>query len=234
MKTKIKYLLIDRNNVIADNKGMKHLKPNTYDFALINAKPIIIKLAKSLENSSPYVDYDDLISCGMIGLYQAWCNFTPNETTKFSTYSYFRIKGSMVDEIRKNQIHKRNVMDKLKIIEKNNNNHPDEKKITTQEDRNVLYMSNYRNISTTNLEVKDSSINCADSRLLKLEKSHKISKALNRLDKDERDVLKYRYKDELKLKEVGKVLSLSEARIHQIQKAAIHKLKNLLDEDIAS
>lgn len=208
---------------------MKYLKPKTFEEALNVTKHTIKRLAKGLQNSSAYVDYDDLFSCGMIGLFQCYEKFEDNETTKFTTFAYFRIKGSMIDEIRKNQIHKRTLMDKLKVINENEDNF-----YTDENAQNILYLASYNNISTQNIELKDNnSVNHINS-LIKKEKDKKLHKAINNLETDEINVLKYRYQDELKLREVGKVLNLSEARIHQIQRTAINKLKYILDEDIAS
>lgn len=207
---------------------MKYLKPVTFEKALEITKQTIKNLASKLQHSSPYVDYDDLFSCGMIGLFQCWEKFEDNETTKFTTFAYFRIKGAMIDEIRKNQIHKRTLMDKLRIIKDKDH------ELNHEEVNNILYLASYRNISTQNLEVKDQTNINQINKLIKSEKKDTLKKAINTLEMDEINVLRYRYQDELKLKEVGKVLNLSEARIHQIQRNAINKLKYILDEDIAS
>lgn len=206
---------------------MKHLKPKTFEDALDLSRRTIIKLAKSLENHSPYLDKDDLISCGMMGLFQCWKKFEPNETTKFSTFAYFRIKGAMLDEIRKNQIHKRNLIEKVKKIENNQSLKKNECK------DNVLYLASFKNISSSELEIKDNNSKTPILSLIEKEKSHKINHAINSLEQDEISVINFRYHQELKLKEVGEKLNLSEARVHQIQKGAIIKLKDIIDEDLA-
>lgn len=209
---------------------MKHNKPKTFEDALSLSRRTILKLAKSLQSQSSLIDKDDLISCGMLGLFQCWKKFKPNETTKFSTYAYFRIKGAMLDEIRKNQIHKRNLIDKVRKIE--NNTYEESNK--NLEKSNVLYMASFKNISTQNVELRDQNHKTPMKKLIDKEKTHKIQNAISYLENDEQTVLDFRYHKEMKLKEVGQRLNLSEARIHQIQKDAINKLKDILDEDVAS
>tara|TARA_B100001971_G_C18268036_1_gene596454 strand:- start:27120 stop:27749 length:630 start_codon:yes stop_codon:yes gene_type:complete len=208
---------------------MKYSKPKTFEDALSISRRTILNLAKSLEVRSPYVDKDDLISCGMLGLFQCWKKFKPNETTKFSTFAYFRIKGAMLDEVRKNQIHKRNLIEKVKRIENETFDETEE----TMPMNNVLYMASFKNVSSNDLEVKDQSNKTPMSTLIENEKNTKVKKAISYLANDEQKVLNFRYRQELKLKEVGKRLNLSEARIHQIQREALNKLRDILDEDLA-
>lgn len=207
---------------------MIHNKPKTFEDALDLSRRTIINLAKSLQNNSPYLEKDDLISCGMLGLFQCWKKFKPNETTKFSTFAYFRIKGAMLDEIRKNQIHKRNLIEKVKKIENNESLKENENK------DNVLYMASYKNVSSNEIEIKDNSLKTPVKSLMEKEKNLKVNKAINLLENEEIKVINFRYQEDMKLREVGQRLNLSEARVHQIQKGAIIKLKDILDEDLAS
>ncbi len=49
-----------------------------------------------------YIEYEDLVSYGMIGLMDALNKFDESKGMKFSTYASIRIKGSMIDELRRN------------------------------------------------------------------------------------------------------------------------------------
>ena len=50
---------------------------------------------------SKYIEYEDLVSYGMVGLMDALNKFDEGRGMKFSTYASIRVKGSMIDELRK-------------------------------------------------------------------------------------------------------------------------------------
>ena len=60
-----------------------------------------------------YMEYEDLVSYGMIGLIDALNKFDSTKGMKFSSYASIRIKGAMIDELRKNRPISKGAMDKL-------------------------------------------------------------------------------------------------------------------------
>ena len=60
-----------------------------------------------------YMEYEDLVSYGMIGLMDALNKFDNTKGMKFSSYASIRIKGAMIDELRKNRPISKGAMDKL-------------------------------------------------------------------------------------------------------------------------
>ena len=62
---------------------------------------------------STYIEYEDLVSYGMIGLMDAISKFDPDKGIKFSSYASIRIKGEMIDQIRKARPISKGAMDKL-------------------------------------------------------------------------------------------------------------------------
>ena len=60
-----------------------------------------------------YVEYDDLVGYGMLGLMDAINKFDESKGMQFSTYSSIRIKGAMIDELRKNSPLSKGAIDKL-------------------------------------------------------------------------------------------------------------------------
>jgi RNA polymerase sigma factor for flagellar operon FliA len=62
---------------------------------------------------SKYIEFDDLLGYGMVGLMDALNKFDESKGMKFSTYASIRIRGSMIDEIRKNSPISKGAMDKL-------------------------------------------------------------------------------------------------------------------------
>ena len=61
-----------------------------------------------------YMEYEDLVSYGMIGLMDALNKYDETKGMKFSSYASIRIKGAMIDELRKNRPISKGAMDKLK------------------------------------------------------------------------------------------------------------------------
>ena len=57
--------------------------------------------SKVITGKSKYMEFDDLVGYGMIGLMDAISKFDKSKGMKFSTYASIRIKGAMIDEIRK-------------------------------------------------------------------------------------------------------------------------------------
>ena len=60
-----------------------------------------------------YIEYEDLVSYGLIGLMDAISKFDPDKGIKFSSYASIRIKGEMIDQIRKARPISKGAMDKL-------------------------------------------------------------------------------------------------------------------------
>lgn len=228
---------------------MGKTKKLSWDEALENCMPIILKLASQLSGvPSAVVDKDDLINCGLIGLMEAHKKYTRDRDTKFSTFAYFRIKGSMLDEIRKYQPHKRNVIEKHKKIQKAQaevlrfpsnpgSTHLSSRKrvsklcgYSTQEIDRVAQIVSIRR-SFANVEELSKEENNPEKITQRKQRKEGLDKAVSKLNQSEQEVINFRFHRELRLKEIGQKLNLSEARIHQLEKSALFKLKDLVHEE---
>ncbi|MCO4753866.1 MAG: sigma-70 family RNA polymerase sigma factor [Bacteriovoracaceae bacterium] len=219
---------------------MKNNKKMQWEQALQTCMPIISKLASQLSRvPNSVIDRDDLINCGLIGLMEATKAYEAGKDVKFSTFAYFRIKGSMLDEIRKYQTHKRNVLEKHKKIQ--------------EAKRQMLHSKQEQSLSKTcglsNKEIekinKIVSVRLVDTDINKVsneqntpenvvqlkQRNETLEKAVSKLPQNERNVINFRFHRELRLKEIGQELQLSEARIHQLEKSALFKLKDLCQDD---
>ena len=63
-----------------------------------------------------YIEYEDLVSYGLIGLMDAISKFDPSRGIKFSSYASIRIKGEMIDQIRKARPISKGAMDNVHQI----------------------------------------------------------------------------------------------------------------------
>jgi RNA polymerase sigma factor FliA len=85
--------------------------------------PLVKYIAsRVIVGKTKYIEFEDLVSYGMLGLMDAISKFDESKGMKFSTYSSIRIKGAMIDELRRNSPISKGAMDKLNkyndVIEK--------------------------------------------------------------------------------------------------------------------
>ncbi|MGN0144415.1 MAG: FliA/WhiG family RNA polymerase sigma factor [Clostridium sp.] len=201
-----------------------------------------------------YMEYEDLVSYGMIGLMDAINKYDSSKGMKFSSYASIRIKGAMIDELRKNRPISKGAMDKLnkynKAIEElqshllrepTNIEIADYLGITMNE---VAEIENYINyISMVSLEsvifsddedinlmgiIEDKTSPSPDSYLENKEKLEILTKAIELLKEKDRMILNLYYYEGLTLKEIGKVLEVSESRVCQLHSRAIRNLRDCM------
>lgn len=204
-----------------------------------------------------YIEYEDLVSYGMIGLMDALNKFDESKGMKFSTYASIRIKGSMIDELRRNSPISKGAMDKLnryneaiERLQKKLNKEPnliqiaDELNISLKEVSEIENYINYINyISVISLEdlifssedevpligtIKDEKSPSPEKHVEENEQLDYLAKAIELLNEKDRLVVTLYYYEELTLKEIGKILSVSESRVCQLHSRAIIHLKKAM------
>jgi RNA polymerase sigma factor for flagellar operon FliA len=200
----------------------------------------------------PSVEVGDLESAGIIGLIDAIDRFDPQYGVKFESYAIPRIKGSMLDELRKLDWIPRSIRSKTRELEKviaeleHEKGRPalDEEisqrlNISLEEYFNLL-----KEVSSVSLLSLDSAIFTdegnkgelhnviedkeevePDEAINRDELKELIIRAIDDLPETERLVIALYYYEELTLKEIGQVLQLSESRISQIHTKTILSLR---------
>ncbi|MCR3757842.1 FliA/WhiG family RNA polymerase sigma factor [Clostridium felsineum] len=203
---------------------------------------------------SKYIEYEDLVGYGMIGLMDALKKFDHSKGMKFSTYSSIRIKGAMIDELRKNSPISKGAMDKLnkynlvvERLEKELCREPTELEIASGlgiERKEVGEIEGYINyISVVSLEdlifsedddmpligtIEDEKSPSPEKNLEEKEEIEYLAKGIELLNEKDRMVLSLYYYEELTLKQIGNILSVSESRVCQLHTRAIMHLKKAL------
>ena len=201
-----------------------------------------------------YMEYEDLVSYGMIGLMDALSKFDSTKGMKFSSYASIRIKGAMIDELRKNRPISKGAMDKLNGYNKAIDELQMEllREPTVKEIANHLNISlnevaeieNYINyISMVSLEnvifsddedvnlmgvIEDKNSPSPDSYLEEKEQLEVLTQAIELLKEKDRLILNLYYYEGLTLKEIGIVLSVSESRVCQLHSRAIRNLRECM------
>lgn len=215
--------------------------------------PLVKRLAYHLVGRLPSsVMVDDLIQAGMIGLLDAARQYDPTQGASFETYATIRVRGSMIDELRRNDwapksVHKkqRDVAAAIKIVEARTGR--DARDTEVAEEMGMDLDDYFQILQDTNsarlfsLDVVDANeesfINTisddggspldglTDERF-----RDSLGEAITRLPERERMVLSMYYDNELNLREIGEVLEVSESRISQILSQAHGRLRSRLSE----
>lgn len=217
--------------------------------------PLVKYIAsRVIVGKSRYIDYEDLVGYGMIGLIDALNKFDESKGMKFSTYASIRIKGAMIDELRKNSPISKGAMDKLNkynfVIEKLQSEllrEPTYFEIASGmgvEVKDVIEVESYINyISVMSLEdlifsedddmpligtIEDKKSPSPEKSLEEKEEIEYLTKALDLINEKDKTVLSLYYYEGLTLKQIGNILGVSESRVCQLHTRAIIHLRKQL------
>lgn len=198
------------------------------------------------------VEYDDLVGYGIFGLIDAIDKFELTKGVKFETYASLRIRGAILDQIRKMDWIPRSVRQKQKKIESAMSKLETEygRAATDEEIARELDIST-EELDTWNVQAKVSNIVSLEDFIeqgseIKMDASHNsqfeqpervvekaelarmLEKALDTLTEKEKSVVLFYYYEDLSLKEISRVLEVSESRVSQLHTKAIQKMKKHL------
>lgn len=225
----------------------------TREEIIVEYAPLIKYIAQKIAARLPAnIELDDLISSGVIGLMDAIEKYDPTRDNKFKTYAEFRVRGAILDELRAQDWVPRSVREKAKMLERafakieHERGRPatdeeicEELKINHEEYHDLL--NQVRSVSLLSYDDLNN-LSKGDRRsVLGLSESGKsptpfsevnvahmkriISDAIKDLPEKQRLVLSLYYYEDLNLKEIGKVLEVTESRVSQLHTQAILRLK---------
>ena len=222
------------------------------DFAARYA-PLVKRIAHHMLARLPSsVQLEDLLQAGMVGLLEARGNFDASKGASFETFAGIRIRGAMIDEIRRGDwvprsVHKnsRSIAAAIKAIEQETGRDARDTEVAERlsvevsEYRQMLMeVSNGHMMDFEGLGVTEDffSQGLSDSSLTPLERIQKedfrnsLASAISTLPEREKLVLALYYDEELNLKEIGEVMGVSESRISQINSQAMLRLQSRLKD----
>jgi len=207
-------------------------------------KRIAYHLAARLPST---VDVNDLMQSGMVGLLEAAGNFDASRGASFETYAGIRIRGAMLDDIRKHDWTPRSVHHKYRRVTEAINAIEAEKgraatadeiaakmNISTEEYHKILadsacsrLFSFEETLEEPTLQRKPPSSDAPlpDQELYQSQFRAQLAESIDQLPERERLVLSLYYEQELNLKEIGEVLEVSESRVCQIHGQAVMRLR---------
>lgn len=188
------------------------------------------------------VEVDDLIQAGMLGLLEAASNYAEGRGASFETYAGIRIRGAMLDGLRKLDWAPRSVHRKARAVAKAirelESEFGREARDVEVAERMGMKLSDYHRIVEDSAGCQISSLTTEEGEMTLTDSSADpfrdvvdedfraaLAEAISNLPERERLVMSLYYDDELNLKEIGAALRVSESRICQIHGQALVRLQ---------
>lgn len=195
------------------------------------------------------LDRDDFFSVGVMGLMHAAATYDPSRGASFKTFAYTAIRGSILDEVRKHDPVPRNRRDRLRKMDRA------AAALYAQLDRPPTLIEIAEHLDCTERELDEDLQALHTTRVLSLDESRdasetgtlanalagkseqpiqkvderesreRLAKAIAELAEADRNVVVLYYHEQLYLKEIGKILGVTESRVSQILTRAIERLR---------
>lgn len=218
--------------------------------------PLVKNVVSRIDSGHSGYDQEDLVNIGIIGLIDAIDKFDNSKNVPFEAYARIRIRGSVIDELRRSGPVSRNRMDRLNEYYKAKKDLENKflRTVTEQEicdelgigsdelstiHETVHYLSNVSLESTIYSEEGDDSelIDIIEDRDAVLpedifednEMKEALLEAIKKLKEKEQLLLNLYYVEELTMKEIGYILEVSVPRVSQMHGQVVIKLRNLLN-----
>ena len=206
-----------------------------------------------------FMNRDDMRSAGMIGLIDAANKFIPEKKIKFKTFAEYRIRGAIMDEMRKLDWFSRSLREKqtslnrsMAELERKLGRFPSEQEMADNLD---LSLEEYQKMlgqvshlgcvslnetldhSDTGRSFQDAFIDQSETAspvniLEQHELTHIIAEVLEQLSEKEKLVISLYYYEELTQKEIAEILEVSEGRVSQLHSQALIKLKTKVKKNL--
>ena len=225
--------------------------PEVREKLILEYAPLVKLVAGRLSMYLGYnVEYDDLVGYGIFGLIDAIDKFDSMKAVKFETYASLRIRGAILDQIRKMDWIPRTIRQRQKKIDAaikeieavQGRNATDEEiavslgisneefgewqsqmKITNLVSLNE-FMEQGSEVSSENN--KNAHFDSPEEVIEKEELKKMLTEALGLLTEKERKVIELYYYEDLTLKEISNILEVSESRISQLHTRGLQKMKS--------
>jgi RNA polymerase sigma factor for flagellar operon FliA len=243
---------VEKANTRDYGVGVSVITLETQERLIAEFAPKIRIMANRLSSRlPPHLDVDDIINVGMIGLMDAMTKYNPDRETMFKTYAEFRIRGAMLDEIRAMDWVPRSIREKAsklrgtyQALEQIHGRPATEEEVAAELelDLNTLHkilqqVSHTAILSLDDLGAdSDRDVNILEciaqvttpdplKRLIKQDTWDLLGETIDRLPKKERMVVTLYYYEEMTMREIGLVLSITESRVSQLHSQAVLRIK---------
>ena len=224
------------------------------DSLILEYLPLVKQIAGRLAIGLPsHIEEDELIACGIVGLLEALERYNPSSEASFKTFATWRIRGAMLDELRKITWMPRSMYQRLRQLQDAGQRlghrlgrEPEAAEIakelgwSPEAVEQVYAQMNYFSLlsldsllfapaadyeSAEEPFLAKGSFPTPEENLEKEEQQEILAGAVEKLSEREKLVLSLYYKEELTLREIGEVLKVTAARVSQIHARCILKLR---------
>ena len=231
----------------------KKPNPKLRESLILQYTPLVKYVVGRLAIGLPAtMDYEDVLSDGTIGLIEAVERFDPSKGVKFETYAISRIRGSIIDQLRKADRLPRSARQNMRKVdqatealrEKLGRDPKDteiavELEVTIERYHTIVKDASWITVSLDNLldasaegegypaaeMPKDPELQDANRQVEKKETVGALAGSIMELPERERLVVSLYYQDELTQREIAKVLGISESRVCQLHARALDRLR---------
>ena len=195
---------------------------------------------------------DDLVQAGMVGLLEAISQYDAQKGASFETYAGIRVRGHMLDEVRRNDWVPRSVYRNSRMVsaavkavenrlgrDAKDNEVALELGMSLEEYHHILndtagaHLYGFDDLGVTDDILKDEfqgALNEPHVNAMAEDMSSQLSNIIDSLPDKEQLVLSLYYEQDLNLKEIGDVLGVSESRVSQIHSQATHRIRSRLHD----
>ena len=225
------------------------------DALILEHMPLVNMIAAHVQRSIPvHVELDDLAHAGMLGLIDAAEKYQAGKEVAFAAYAKHRIRGSILDSMRRADWASRDLRKRFKQVEATRQSLAGTlgREATDEEVAGELgiasarwkdLMVDFRNISAaavqTRVERDDdrpmqdvpcSTTECPDQVYARNEMCQKLQNVMKSLPERYQQVLDAYYHRELTMREIGEEMGIRESRVSQIHKAALASMQSMLND----
>ncbi|MGB8480519.1 MAG: FliA/WhiG family RNA polymerase sigma factor [Acidobacteriaceae bacterium] len=225
---------------------------------LLEHMPLVRMVAyRILERLPQSVEFDDLVSAGVVGLMDAYNKFNPSKQVLFRSYAAVRIRGAILDSLRGMDWAPREIRRKAREIEKTTQRliqrmgrKPQQSEVAAE--MGMAFASfqelllTVKGLEIGSLQEPHSDGSAEEEmvfieanpdhdplhRCMRSQRAARLSAVVAELPEREQRVLQMSYVEEMTLKEIGLVLELTESRVSQIRTAVLELLRARMGWDV--
>jgi RNA polymerase sigma factor FliA len=242
---------------VCNRISQQEAKITDRDRLVIAHLPFLKAIAMNMHANLPsHVDVNDLVQAGILGLLEAANNFDPSKHVLFSTFARHRVKGAILDSLRRLDWASRNLRRGQRQIEAATRDltlvlrrSPTEAETalklginverlrkTLFELRSVSLVSalNHTNEDDNHLPLDNfpgNQMTHPDSVFARRELGKLLGEAMKSLSERSRKIVRWYYTNELTMKTIGGILGINESRVCQLHKKALQKLSSALQHN---
>jgi RNA polymerase sigma factor for flagellar operon FliA len=224
------------------------------DNEILQLLPMVRKIARrAVSYLKPPLSFEDLVSAGTVGLLKAARDFDASHQAEFKTYAYIRIKGAVLDELRRASLlpsgvnrQIRTALELSRKIAEQTGTPPTDEELAERLDIPVkevyeLFESaraqRFASIDALDQEepalgdlLAAADTDTPDRLLEKAELVEELTKAIRKLDERRLQIIILYYHEHLTMKQIADVLEITESRVSQLHASALFSLSARLEQ----